>query len=435
MRNRIEFNIDDCKSFKRKLLVYSQNIKQFALLDSNYFNRNNTKHTYYTYDFLCAFGTKNRLKTTDYSGFKKLKEYIRLNPDWHFGFFTYDLKNETEDLTSNNPDNLVFPTLHFFTPEIVIYAINSLVTVLYFENQYTEKDIRNLMQTIELINVDYNETKKTPLQLNQRFSRKEYIETVSQLKQHIQRGDIYEINFCHEFYSHSAIDPIKTFNRLNQISPTPFACYYKTDDQYLISASPERFLKKNKNRIISQPIKGTIKRSPDQLKDTFLKEKLYTDPKERAENVMIVDLVRNDLSKTAKKGSVKVEELYGIYSFTQVHQMISTVVSEVEGHTNIIEIIKNAYPMGSMTGAPKIRAMKLIEKYEKTKRGLYSGSVGYITPENDFDFNVVIRSILYNESKKYVSFTVGGAITSLCNPEKEYDECLVKAEAMLQVFS
>ena len=149
---------------------------------------------------------------------------------------------------------------------------------------------------------------------------------------------------------------------------------------------------------------------------------------------MIVDLVRNDLSKTAKKGSVKVEELFGIYSFKQVHQMISTIVSEIDENTDIIEVIKNAFPMGSMTGAPKVRSMQLIEQYEKTKRGLYSGAVGFITPDKNFDFNVVIRSILYNESKKYVSFTVGGAITSLAIPEQEYEECMVKAEAMIEVL-
>jgi len=169
--------------------------------------------------------------------------------------------------------------------------------------------------------------------------------------------------------------------------------------------------------------------------DIILKEKLLNDPKERAENVMIVDLVRNDLSRTAKKGSVKVEELYGVYSFQQVHQMISTIVSEVEEVTDIIDIIKNAFPMGSMTGAPKIRAMQLMEQYERTKRGLYSGAVGFMTPEKNFDFNVVIRSILYNKAKNYVSFTVGGAITSLSEPDKEYEECMVKAKAITDLFN
>jgi len=194
-------------------------------------------------------------------------------------------------------------------------------------------------------------------------------------------------------------------------------------------------MKKTGNTIISQPIKGTIKRSVNTQEDEKLKEKLFNDPKERAENVMIVDLVRNDLSRTAKKQSVKVEELYGIYSFKHVHQMISTIKSEIEPETDIVEVIKNAFPMGSMTGAPKVRAMQLIEKFERTKRGLYSGAFGYFSPENDFDFNVVIRSLLYNETKKYVSFTVGGAITSLANAKDEYNECLVKATALINVLN
>jgi len=149
---------------------------------------------------------------------------------------------------------------------------------------------------------------------------------------------------------------------------------------------------------------------------------------------MIVDLVRNDLSHTAIKGSVKVEELCGLYTFKQVHQMISTIVSEVDFITSPIEILQTTFPMGSMTGAPKISAMKIIEELEETKRGLYSGAVGYFTPNGDFDFNVVIRSILYNASNQYVSFSVGSAITSLSNPEMEYEECLLKAKAMFEVL-
>ena len=145
---------------------------------------------------------------------------------------------------------------------------------------------------------------------------------------------------------------------------------------------------------------------------------------------MIVDLVRNDLSKTAKQASVKVEELCGIYSFKQVHQMISTISSEIDQETHFVDVIKSMFPMGSMTGAPKIEAMKLIEKFEKTKRGLYSGAVGYINPQGDFDFNVVIRSILYNFDKKYLSFSVGSAITAKSIAESEYDECLLKTEAI-----
>ncbi|MGM0572458.1 MAG: chorismate-binding protein, partial [Bacteroidota bacterium] len=161
-----------------------------------------------------------------------------------------------------------------------------------------------------------------------------------------------------------------------------------------------------------------------------LRKTLAADPKERSENVMIVDLVRNDLSRTAQKDSVKVEELFGVYAFQQVHQMISTVTSRLDPGVHYLDAIKKAFPMGSMTGAPKYRAMQLIDHYEDSCRGIYSGSVGYISPEKDFDFNVVIRSIVYNQINKYLSYTAGGAITAASIPEKEYEECLLKAKAM-----
>ena len=219
-----------------------------------------------------------------------------------------------------------------------------------------------------------------------------------------------------------------------QISAAPFSTFLRLDQKYLLSASPERFLKRTKNTVISQPIKGTTKRGKNSIEDTILKQNLENDLKERTENIMIVDLVRNDLSRSAIKGSVKVTELCKAHSFKQVHQLISTVISEVSKDTDSITILKSLFPMGSMTGAPKIAAMKIIEELEETKRGLYSGAVGYISPTKDFDFNVVIRSILYNATNKYISYSVGGAITSKSNPENEYEECLIKAKAMRDVL-
>src|SRR5690606_31045772 len=243
------------------------------------------------------------------------------------------------------------------------------------------------------------------------------------------------VNLCQEFYAEdSSIDPLRTFLNLNAISKPPFACYFKYDEYHLLCASPERFMQRKENTLISQPIKGTSKRSQDPVEDARLLEHLKNDPKELSENVMIVDLVRNDLSKIAVKGSVKVEELCKVYSFLQVHQMISTIVAQVPDQTNSIDLIKGTFPMGSMTGAPKYTAMKIIEEQETFKRGLYSGAVGYFDPKGDFDFNVIIRSILYNSKKRYVSFSVGSAITAKSIPENEYEECLVKAKAMRDVL-
>lgn len=434
MRKEFVTKVNDIDSFKKKILIYSRKFKRFTLLDSNNFNLNKSEYTYFEYDFLAGLGSIKEITGTGIDSFKNLHELNQNSKDWLFGYLTYDLKNEIEDLNSNNIDELIFPALHFFSPEIVITSKNSKISFLYYDDQYTEKEISNIIEMIKSADLSSISKKNSSVELKQRFNKEEYIATIKELKNHIQKGNIYEINFCQEFYSSSTIDPINTYSKLNEISPTPFSCFYKLDDKYLMSASPERFLKKIKNKVISQPIKGTIKRGGNKTEDSYLKEKLFNDPKERAENVMIVDLVRNDLSRTAKKNSVKVEELFGIYGFSQVFQMISTITSEITKDTNLIDIIKNAFPMGSMTGAPKFRAMQLIEEYEKTKRGLYSGSVGYITPDNDFDFNVIIRSILYNQTRNYVSFTVGGAITSLADPEEEYKECMLKAEAMMKVL-
>jgi para-aminobenzoate synthetase component 1 len=293
-----------------------------------------------------------------------------------------------------------------------------------------EEDFEAIMKQGSKIHVEHSK-----IAIQQRISKANYILKVNTMLAHIHRGRIYEANFCMEFFAENAgINPLEKFQKLNAISQPPFAVFFKNNTHFLLSATPERYLRKEGELLISQPIKGTAKRYSDFEKDEKSKEKLASDPKERAENIMITDLVRNDLSRTAQKGSVQVKELCGIYSFLQVHQMISTITSKLDAQYSVAEALKMTFPMGSMTGAPKISVMKIIEELEETKRGLYSGAIGYFTPEGDFDFNVVIRSILYNQENQYVSFSVGSAITSLSEPEKEYEECLLKAKAMREVL-
>jgi para-aminobenzoate synthetase component 1 len=271
-----------------------------------------------------------------------------------------------------------------------------------------------------------------PAPLNARIDRNYYLQAVTALREHIRKGDCYEVNFCREQFAEMDIpSPAALFQRLNHLSPAPFAAYCKLHHRYLVCSSPERFLQKKGSRIMSQPIKGTAKRSTDPVQDAALQQQLRSSAKEQSENVMIVDLVRNDLSRTAVQGSVKVEELFGIYAFPQVHHMISTVSATMDERFHFTDAIRHAFPMGSMTGAPKVRVMELIEHYERTRRGLFSGAVGYITPEGDFDFNVVIRSILYNAEHQYVSFQTGSAITFYSDPEKEFEECQLKAKALI----
>jgi para-aminobenzoate synthetase component 1 len=334
-----------------------------------------------------------------------------------------------EQLVSSHPDNIQFPDLFFFEPEVVI-RLNENEMIIEAD------DPEAIFKTIETTTAEKNTSSAAVINIQQRIERDEYIDIIEKLRQHILRGDCYEINFCQEFFTaNTFIDPVSIYQKLSKLSPNPFSALYKLNDQWLICASPERFLQKQGDKILSQPIKGTAKRvTDDKGKDDDSRNKLFNSAKDRSENVMVVDLVRNDLAKICEEGSVKVDELYGIYSFPQVHQMISTVSGELKKDISFGEIIKATFPMGSMTGAPKKRVMQLIEHYEKTKRGIFSGAVGYLSPQNDFDFNVVIRSIMYNAATNYLSFQAGSAITFYSDPQKEWEECLLKAEAIKQVL-
>jgi len=434
MRKILSFQISDTAAFKQQLLLWSKQFKKLAILDSHEVNQKvNSKKEYNSYELLAGIDVLQEIQV-DENCFETLRQTYDANQDWWFGFLTYDLKNELEDLSSDNFDGVQMPALHFFQPRWVFVLRENDLEIHYIDKENSEEEIRVLIDQILSTQVEQAKGTLVP-DIKHRITKQEYLDAVNHLKEHIRMGDIYEVNFCQEFYAEKTlIDPLETYRSLSQVSPTPYSCYYALDDKFLLSASPERYIKKQGSKIISQPIKGTAKRGATPVEDNQIKEFLFSDPKERAENIMIVDLVRNDLSRTAAKGTVKVEELCGIYSFPQVHQMISTVVSELREDAHFVDCIKHSFPMGSMTGAPKVRAMKLIEKYEVSKRGLFSAAVGYITPEADFDFNVVIRSIQYNAKDAYLSFMVGGAITMQSDPEKEYEECLLKAKAIKQVL-
>lgn len=267
-------------------------------------------------------------------------------------------------------------------------------------------------------------------------SKQEYLKTVEALQQHIQRGDVYEVNYCIELFADNVfINPYGLYLEMLEQLNQPFSGLVRYNDFYLICASPERYLKKTANTVISQPMKGTAARGTNPQEDLMNKNRLLYSAKERAENVMIVDLVRNDLSKIAQRGSVKVDEIFGIYTFSTVHQMISTVSAQVREDVQLEDIVQATFPMGSMTGAPKYSALKLIDKYEKNSRGLYSGSIGYLLSNGDFDLNVVIRSFQYNRQIGRISLWVGSAITTYANPEEEWKECLLKAEALLSLVN
>jgi len=346
------------------------------------------------------------LLDNDKAIFSKLEAFIlKHNKKTKLFFISYDLKNKIERLESKNLDNISFPMLHCIIPEII----------------RNKEDFETS-----------NPVKNQKLTFHPEFSKEEYLTKIKKIKTHIQQGDIYETNFCYKWETYQKLENgYQLYEKLEKLTKAPFSVYAELNNHIILSASPERFLKRRGNQLISQPIKGTSKRSSNIKADMELINKLKEDPKERAENIMIVDLVRNDLSKVAINNSVTVEELCEVYTFENIHQMISTVSCEVDLSTSFSEILKGLFPMGSMTGVPKIRAMELMEHYEESKRGLYSGALGVMLPNGDFDLNVVIRTLVYNKNNNCLSFNVGGAITMESCPEKEYEETLIKAKAIL----
>jgi para-aminobenzoate synthetase component 1 len=416
--------VSNVQLFKQRALKWANGFDTVCYLDSNNFTDQYSK-----FDTLIATGAKSHITSKAGTAFEDLSRFKEQNPGFVIGFLGYDLKNELEDLTSNNTDGTGFPDLYFFSPQTTITIKGNEIEIV--------GDVDTVAKLVEPEALEplSDSASFNPINLTARFNRQEYINTVNTIKQHIVRGDIYVTNFCQEFYAEDVnIEPLALFNKLNSVSPTPFSTYFKWKGNYIICASPERFLAKRGNKLTSQPIKGTARRDSDIAIDKTIIEELRNHPKELQENVMIVDLVRNDLTHSAKPGTVKTEELFGIQSFKQVHQMVSTVVCELRDDISPVEAIKNTFPMGSMTGAPKISAMQLMEQYERSKRGIYSGAIGYFSPDGDFDFNVVIRTLLYSAATNYLSFHVGSAITYHADAKSEYEECMLKAKAILQVL-
>ncbi len=423
---------NDLTEFRNSLLAYTNQFGHFQFLDSC----NNS--VYGKLKFKCILAAGNKISITENAGnaCNSFKIFLEENNDWCFGYFGYDLKNEIEKLQSANPDFTKAKDLIFFVPEILI-LVGDEIQIGIFGNDHDE-----IYHTILHKKLNQRNSPALEIKLKPRISKNAYLQKVEEIRSKIIEGDLYEMNLCQEFYAESVtIDPQFVFDALCSLSKAPFSVFFRWDDLYLISASPERFLKKSGNKIISQPIKGTAARNADPVLDKQMRDRLVASEKDKAENVMIVDLVRNDFARSCKTGSIKVDELFGIYSFEQVHQMVSTISGELKDNIHPVDILKNTFPMGSMTGAPKIMAMQLIEAYEETKRGIYSGSTGYFTPpkgesdaSRDFDLNVVIRSLIYNSTGRYISAHVGGAITFDSVAEAEYAECLVKLSGLQQAL-
>ena len=416
-----EVNILD---FESKALAWAQQFEQVCFLQSNGYQ-----------DEFSSIEATLAVEATyifesDTNTFEELEKFKTKHPkQWMFGFFGYDLKNQIEDLTTSFPNPLQFPNCYFFIPKTLIKFLKNSVEIDADSPEIIFNAILDFKSDIE------TRVPSSKLNIQHRFSKEEYFDAFEHMISHIRRGDIYEVNLCQEFFAENAvINPFDVYQKLNTISPTPFSTFFKLNDKFILSASPERFLAKRENTLISQPIKGTAPRGKSIKEDQENIEQLRNNPKEIAENVMIVDLVRNDMTRSALPGTVAAERKLEVHSFKQVHQLISTITCTISNEINDVLAIKNIFPPGSMTGAPKISAMKLCERYENSRRGVYSGTVGYFSPSGDFDFNVIIRTILYNQSQQYLSFHTGGAITIDAEAENEYNECLLKASAIIQTL-
>ncbi len=413
----------------RKLLFHFRDARHVAVYNSNSSRQAELPMGYLTFDWLLGFSAEDAVSLTA-PYFESLDQLFREQPDYYLGYLGYDLKNELEKLESRHPDRLDFPPVLFFRPQLLIVCSGGQLKVLRDETG-SAWDQSLIEQLPDIPSGDFQ-----AVQMQCRTERSAYLKQVENIRQAIADGTVYELNYCLEWYNAQAdVDPVVLYQRINQLSPTPFSGYLQSDGKYLICGSPERFFAKYQQTLFSQPIKGTRKRSSNPAEDQLLKKGLEEDEKEKAENVMIVDLVRNDFARSCVPGSVKVPELMQVYSFPTVHQMISTVTGTLRPEVSMVQALRNAFPMGSMTGAPKVKAMELIDALEDSRRSLYAGGFGYLSPEGHCDFNVVIRSILYNQHNRYLSFQTGGAITYDSVPALEWEECQLKAETMRKALS
>jgi para-aminobenzoate synthetase component I len=422
-RQFVSFPFSDLHLIKQQVLNWSARFNTCCFLDNQEYTSDE-----HSYECLVGAGEKSRFQDVAGHAFAGLKKFSQQQEDWLFGHFSFCLKSETENSISRLPDFIGFPDMFFFVPEIMVLILRKELHIGLYGNGHQQvfEEI-----THDDLSTSTGEKNLTSAVIRNRISKEEYLRIIGDLQQRIQRGDCYEINFCQEFFADEAwLDPLATYRQLNRVSPSPFSAYYSADNRFLLCASPERYLKRKGDLILSQPIKGTSARDHINAEhDEALRTELASSEKDRAENVMIVDLVRNDLSKICETDSVHVAELFGIYSFAQVHQMISTIVGKPRAGLHWTEMVARTFPMGSMTGAPKKRVLELTELYEKSARGLFSGALGYVKPNWDFDFNVVIRSLLYNGSNHHLAYYAGSGITANSDPEKEYAECLLKVEA------
>ena len=382
-----------------------------------------------------AWGRKSAfsLNESNASEIGKLNVWLKEKTLPVFGYLSFEAKKLFEKNAYENCCSDGSELVYFFEPEHIWKEENGMWICLTEEQPNERSVIEDFLSNYKKIEPSALDEK---LVFEMLETKESYIEKTERILGDIQRGDYYETNFCMPLQAKGSLnEAFAHFSKMNNATEAPHTVYFNGDNLQLLCTSPERFIQKKGNKIISQPIKGTIKRGANSTEDEENKTWLRASKKEQAENIMIVDLVRNDLSRLAEKASVQVTELCELHTFKTLHHLVSTVEAQLPSDITFTEILAATFPMGSMTGAPKISAVQHMEKIEMLDRGLYSGTFGVIEPNGNFDFNVIIRSAVYNKEKKQTTIKVGSAITHASNAEAEYDECLLKAASTLSIFN
>lgn len=352
------------------------------------------------------------------------------------GYFSYDLGRKIEEIPVMALEEVKVPDCYFYFYDNAI-VVDNLEKRTYITGLGILKSKEDSVKEIKDIilkgnKVKYNELNNSDTEFASNFGKDEYIETVEKFRQYIRTGDIYIANLTQRFCCETTKEPYEVYKNLRHINPAPFAAFMNVEDFSIVSSSPERFLEIRNNVVETRPIKGTRPRGKNSEEDLKNKMELINSEKDKSELLMIVDLERNDLSKVCKPYSVKVTELFELEEYSTVFHLVSTVIGELKEEHTAVDCIKACFPGGSITGAPKVRSMEVIEELEPTRRNIYTGCIGYLGFDGNADFNIVIRTILMKDKKAYLG--VGGGITWESIKEDEYEETLDKARALMRVL-
>lgn len=357
------------------------------------------------------------------------------------GYFSYELAHLMEKLPNTVKKDVDIPemVMGFYDGIIIIDHRDDkkyIGAIGFKEN--IEEIIKKIEKNIEQyeFQLKMKKNKETVVKnrdINSNMTEDYYLASIKKLKDYIYSGDIYQVNFTQRFECDFEGDSNELYKNLKTINPAPFAAYLDFGEGKIISSSPERFIKLTDGTIETRPMKGTRPRGKSKAEDEKLKAELINSEKDRAELLMIVDLMRNDISRVAKTGSVKVTELFHLEEYATVLQMVATIEGELKDELSAVDIIKSTFPGGSITGAPKIRAMEIIDELETTARNIYTGSIGYLGFDGDMDLNIAIRTIVLKDEKAY--FQVGGGIVWDSDPHEEYEESLVKGRALVKALN